>query len=1199
MTGRNSLLGIAVLMLIASPGGGQPFEPTDRTLLLDHLDEDFVPDGRKCTRPAVIKPAGDHTGGRPGKEGRFVPGKFGRALRFHKLMQLQYPVAGNVDLSAGVAEFWVALGFDAAVAIKNPGVLRNQLFLTIGQPGGCKVCVYSTLGQTCVGVWDKKRQLVCYGSFPGYWKKDEWHHLELKWGRQLELWCDGRREVAEDWQGLFGPIDVQPEDLRLMFGSYIGYADVECEFALDEFRILGPGGEQVSDYPTMTIPRIKPPVIDGRIAAGEWDGTAQTTGFVGLNERTLPEAQTILRAGWDDEALYLCYECLDPQKRALTARLTQRDSAIFLEDAVDAILQPQAGRYPYYHLAASAIGTRYDARVDPKNPASQDDRFNPAWTVATSSEPGRWVVECKIPFKELDGRPAPKDGERWRVNFCRDADSLSRYSSWAFAAGDFHRMENFGELIFSRSDRGIRLGPLGDWATGKLNAQLELTGLRFDPLVTVRGRLLGPDAKPILETTNRLADYRAVSIKPPTLVSGLYNLTVRATTAQGDMYYHRLPLRVIKPYDIAVEGYPYEGNLWVTANVVGLSGTPHGLVARSRLLRDGKVYGSCAAADFPNGLGKASMSMEQLPPGKYVVKSEAVAPDGKVLATAEADFEQFQKPAWWHNQIGVDHSVPAPWTPVRRGDEGIAVWGRQYRCAGGALARQIVNQGEEMLAAPIALRLAADGAAVDLARLPAVNVSAWPDVAVRHAETRIGRLGVRLAATTEFDGLERYDLTLTPAAPVEVTDLVLDVPVKAKYASFLLPSNGITANPVTMGTAAWHSAFLPQVWLGNDDAGLAWFAESDQWWRPHDDQVLEVVPERDRTTIRCKIIRSEAAARHSLRLEKPVTITFGLMATPVKPCPVGDPFWFRFGDELAGRQVPLERLHYPGQGNLDPKQGTLEFFLAATPNGGAVREVFNLSGQGGGMSMSMHCGAESSLILTVANGARSKSLAATGLQLEPNKFLHVAITWGEKIELFVAGKRCGTLDMTLPAELAAGADKFGLLFGCAGELYGNTGIALDELRVSNVERYRGSAVEAPKAVFTRDRSTLLLDHLDEKFRPDGETAETRAEVCSGRSGELGGMPSIGCRVAKGRFGLGMQIANGDPLALAEAVRHYGVNASLFWWWAEDSALTTGWPPPLLKEPLMKKVREAVKEHNAAGARTAPYMGYPALGRRVR
>ncbi len=861
MHDKNSLFGVILFSLIAAPCAAQPYEKTDRTLLLDHFDEDFVPDGTRCTRPAAIKPAGDHTGGRVGKDAKFVPGKFGSALQFHKLMQLQYPADGNLDLTAGVVEFWVALDFDAAEVVKHPGVLSNQLFLTVGQPGGSHVCVYSTLVNTCVGVWDRQRQLVCYDSFPGYWKKHQWHHLELRWGRQLELWCDGRREVTQDWQGLFGPIDVKPEELRLFFGSYIGYSNVESEFALDELRILGPGGDQASDHPTMTIPRMKPPVIDGKIAAGEWDAAAQTTGFVGLNNQILVDAQTIVRAGWDDEALYLCYECFDPQKRPLNARLKGHDADIFYEDAVDAILQPEAGRYPYYQLASSAIGTRYDARMDPKNAAISDTRFNPAWTVATSSEAGHWVVECKIPFKELDGRAAPKDGERWRVNFCRDADSLSRYSSWAFAAGNFHLMENFGEIIFSRSDRGIRLGPLGDWATGKINAQVELTGLLFDPLVTVRGKVVGTDAKPILETQNRLADYRAVSIKPPTLVSGLYNLTVRAATAQGDMYYQRLPLRVIKPYDIAVEGYPYEGKIWVTANVAGLSDAPKGLVARSRLLQGDKVYGACETAAFRHGVGTASINMEQLPAGRYVVKSEAVAPDGKILATGEADFEQFEKPAWWRNQIGIDHSVPSPWTPVRVAPTGVEVWGRQYRCADGPVPRQIVNQREEMLAAPVSLKLAADGATAELANLTAANGPTSPDVVVRQAEAQLGRLGVKLATTTEFDGLQRYDLTLTPAAPVDVTSLVLEVPVKAKYASFLLPSNGISSNPVTMGGTAWRSGFLPQVWLGNDDVGVAWFAESDQWWRPHDDQVLEVAPEGDRTVLRCKIIRS-AQARH-------------------------------------------------------------------------------------------------------------------------------------------------------------------------------------------------------------------------------------------------------------------------------------------------------------------------------------------------
>ena len=1191
---RNSLLGITIFLAVACPCGAQPFQNTERTLLLDHLDEDFRPDGVRCTSPAVIKAALILTGGRPGKGGRFVPGKFGSALQFHKLMRLEYPAGGNIDLSAGMAEFWLALNFDAAEVVKNPGLLRNQLFLTIDGSGGSSLCVYSTLGHTCVGVWDKRRQLVCYGSFPGYWKKGEWHHLELKWGRQLELWCDGQQRVVQDWQGLFGPLDVRPDELRLSLGSHIGYSTVESEFTVDEFRILGPGEAQVPDYPTMTIPRIKAPIMDGRVDPGQWNGAAQTTGFVGLNDRALVEDQTIVRAGWDDDALYLRYECLDPQKRALTARLTGRDSGISKEDAVDMILQPEPGRYPYYHLASSAIGTLYDSRVDRQTTVIHDLRFNPGWTVRAGGEPGRWVVECKIPFKELDGRAAPRDGERWRVNFCRDADSLSRYSSWAYAAGDFHRMERFGEIVFSRSDRGIRLGPLSDWTLGKVDTQVALTGLLFDPLVTVRGKVVGPDAKAILETENRLADYRAVTVRPPTLVTGLYNLTVRASTQAGDMYYQRLPFRVVKPYDIAVEGYPYEGKLWVTANVAGLTAVPKGLVARSRLLQSDKVYGTCEAVNFRRGLGAAAIDITQLPPGKYVVKSAAVAAAGKVLASAEADFEQFAKPAWWHNQIGSDHSVPKPWTPVRVMDQSIHVWGREYQ-GDGPLPRQIVNQAKEMLAAPIRLKLTADGATVDLANFRAANITTPSDMAVGEAETRLGRLAVRLVTTTEFDGLQRYDLTLTPTGPVDVAQLLLEIPVKAEYATFLLSSNGGTATARTMGTTAWRSAFLPQVWVGNDDMGLAWCAESDEYWCPRDDQMLEVAPEADATVIRCRMVRAQPGPLPPLRLDKPVTITFALMATPVKNAHAGDPFWFRFGDPV-GQPPPMEFFRYPGSGNMEPKQGTLEFWLApALDAGGAWREVVNLTGQGGGLSLSLRCGYDPMMRLTVTKGGRKESLTAKGLPLKPNVFTHVAVTWSDRVQLFVAGKQHATLNVGLPAEMPSDAEKLALRFGCASDSHGYTRIAVDEVRLSSVVRYQGDTFAVPSAPFRKDTQTRLLDHLDETFRPDGEDAETRAEVISGKSGELGGVPSLGCRFVAGRFGSALQIANGDVLKPAEAVKFYGLNASLFWYWAEENAASTGWPPLLMREPLTTNLRQTVKGHNELGLRAAPYMGYPALG----
>lgn len=1187
---------------------GQPYAPNDRTLLLDHLDEDFAPDGVRCTKPAIIKSAGDFTGGRPGKGGEFVPGKFGKALQFHKLMQMQYPATGNLDLSAGVVEFWVALDFNAAEVLKNPGVLSNQLFFTVWGSGRSQACVYSTLGYTCVCVYDQERQIVCYGNFEGAWKKGEWHHLELKWGRQLELWCHGERRIANEWNGLFGPVDVKPEDLRITLGSHIGWSTVESEFAVDELRILGPGGDQVPDYPAMTVPRIKPPAIDGEVGEAEWAGAARTTGFVALNERALVEDQTVVYAGWDNEALYVAFECLDPKQRPLIAAFKDRDANVWLEDAVDVFLQPKPTPAPYYQLITSAIGTVYDSRLTEKVGIPQAGLdFNPNWLVRTTKAPGRWTMEARIPFKELDGQPTPKEGERWRVNFCRDADAASRLSSWAYVAGNFHRTAAFGELVFSDSDRAIRVGPLGDWAMGKVETLVAMTGLSFDPLVTVRGKVVGSDAKTLVATENRLADYKAVTVKAPPLVTGLYSLTLRADSQAGCLCYQRLPFRVMKPYDITAEGYPYEGKLWVTAIVAGLGEAQKGVVARSRLMQGDKTFGACETREFAQGRGAAALDITDLAPGKYVVKSEAVAPDGKVMASAEAEFEQFAKPPWWRSKAGLDHSIPWPWEPVRATGKGIKVWGREYQCGEASLPKQIVNQGEEVLAAPISLKLTAGGQTTDLANLRAVDAATTSDVSYRQAATRVGQLDVKLAVVTEFDGMQCYDLTLTPSVPTEVTGLTLEIPIKTRYATFMLSSNGSSGSARVVGKEPWRSPFMPQVWVGNDDLGFAWFAESDQYWTPRDEEMLEVAPEATRTVVRCKIVRQP------LKIEKPVTLTFGIVATPVKDAHAGDPFWVRFTgllgeptafDDPMHSGQPVEFLRYPGKGNLDPKQGTLEFWLAPTIEaGGAQREVVSIAGAAGGLSLSFDQGGQT-MTLSVPWDAMYLVAKATAVETKLNEYVHVALTWGGRVEFFVGGERRATVHHApFAAALASvsGGDAtpvadYQIRFGCAADWQGYTRIAVDEVRVSKAVRYTGDRIAVPGAAFTPDADTLLLDHLDDKFKPDGEDSETRPSVISGQSGELGGTPTIGCKFVDGRFGAGLQVAIPEYLSSAEANRRWGGNAWCYWDWFERlDQPVHGWPAPLFVEPPRGDLRPPLKRMEEAGIRVCPYMAYTGLG----
>jgi len=73
---------------------------------------------------------------------------------------------------------------------------------------------------------------------------------------------------------------------------------------------------------------------------------------------------------------------------------------------------------------------------------------------------------------------------------------------------------------------------------------------------------------------------------------------------------------------------------------------------------------------------------------------------------------------------------------------------------------------------------------------------------------------------------------------------------------------------------------MPYVWLGDNDRGLAWFAESDQGWavEPADD-ALVVRHEEDAVALRVNLINTPTHLAGSRQY------VFGLQATPVKPIP--------------------------------------------------------------------------------------------------------------------------------------------------------------------------------------------------------------------------------------------------------------------------------------------------------------------------
>ena len=1209
LTGPCALACAAAIAMGLSPrvrgADDPPYSPTKHTLLLDHLDEPAQRDGARYTRTAVSAEGTAQTGARLPKPFEYVPGVFGKALRLHGPHVAVYPGAGHVDLTGGQAEFWVSLNYDPSVRNKKTtSIWRNQFFLTFHGPGPSRVTVYTVLKSLCVGVWNQQRQLIAYRGHRSTWKQGEWHHVRLAWGRKLELWLDGKCVGSMPWHGLFGPVHVTPDQVRLIVGWKNG---LESEFAIDEFRILGPSGERRARPPLFTIPRLaQPPTIDGRLADGEWDRAGAATGFVHMLDDRAVADQTTVYAGHDAKHLYLAMECRDPRKRPLVAGTSSRDGKVWLDDAMDAFLQPGLDRFPYYQLITNCQGVRYDSRIDSLDPRRTSVAFNPNTTVRTGSAPGLWTLEMAAPFSELAGLGEPKPGAVWGCNFNRNADSGSaeRLSSWAFMQGGWHQPERFGHMRFSGSERSVRLTGLSDLSAGQVRVSVSLTGIEYQPVVRVTAEVLDDNGETVAEMKDKFLDYRSMTFQAPPLTTGRYTLLVQARSDDGQEWlYKRLPFQVVKPFDVSFACYPYQGQAWATANVKGLRGVERVdcVVAQG--------LGQCTVDEFRDGVGRAAIDIGRMPPGRHKVTARAMGQGGRSLGEVTGEIVVPKKPVWWRSKAGIDHSVPRPWTDVAADGGDVRVWGRTYRCGPGSLPGQIVNQGEAMLARPVAMVLKAGGQSVDVARAPAQTLESPPDRAVREAKLRAGPLEVTCRTTTEFDGMMRCDLDLHAPRPTAVDQLTIEVPIRKPLAHFLMPSSGTHSKPIVTPSEGWRRSFIPLVWLGNDDVGLTWFAESDQGWQPKDDRMIEVVPGQDDTVLRVRMIRKRTLVQGSVRF------TFGLMATPVRPMPKNDPFHIPVGYPAANRPWP-EFLTYPARGNLSPGRGTLEFWLRPTHKAGGVpRDVVAVNHRTGirryGRAILQWVSGNPcrfELVRFVGSEREPTTLIAGPARLAKGRWYHVALTWGDATRLYLDGRLIGQtkepwgLDSLVDTGQAErwvdGHPARKLRFGGSSEWKRYTWFAYDEIRSSSTVRYTPDAFTPPTAPYRPDEHTLLLDHLECDFRPDGQDAETLAERIAGAMGEVGGVPSYGCRFGEGKFGRGLHVEVAPGRGAKDLIDEWGLTCRTLWQWMESKRLGIvkyGSPPYLFEEPYDPELKDKVAADRKLGVRSVPYFAFYGIG----
>ena len=222
---------------------------------------------------------------------------------------------------------------------------------------------------------------------------------------------------------------------------------------------------------------------------------------------------------------------------------------------------------------------------------------------------------------------------------------------------------------------------------------------------------------------------------------------------------------------------------------------------------------------------------------------------------------------------------PKPFTPVKAAPKEFRCVGRQTTLGGFLLPTQITAADKPILSAPVQL-ICQPNIFASLRGVSKVT-SRNGDSAEWTWTGETSDVSVLSHLKADCDGFSWYEIQITPKHPLKLSSLALEIPRVAATARYLHTANyswsNLSQGLVEMG-GKWSGGFMPYIWMGDEERGLAWCAESSEGWNLQSpNHALAVKTEGDVVLFRATFLD------HEQSITGPITLRFGLQASPVKP----------------------------------------------------------------------------------------------------------------------------------------------------------------------------------------------------------------------------------------------------------------------------------------------------------------------------
>jgi len=323
-----------------------------------------------------------------------------------------------------------------------------------------------------------------------------------------------------------------------------------------------------------------------------------------------------------------------------------------------------------------------------------------------------------------------------------------------------------------------------------------------------------------------------------------------------------------------------------------------------------------------------SIDLPVLEDGTYELR---VALSGEPAQTTRKYFKH-KNFVWLGNTLGKSETIYPPFEPIRVNDGDVTVVLRTYRMNGFGLWDSVRSEGKEVLAQPMVLHVQTEAGEQQWQFGDSRWTTVQPHLAVFEAVAAVPAVQVRTRSSIEYDGCMKVEMDLLPGTSGQTMQRFwLEIPLKDKetplfhYAAFegmrrnyagKTPRGGkITwmsqpydkdpppwpegalppvwkAEPGSDDGLVWtcrdirpwkhviQSDFVPYIWLGGGQRGLAFFGANDKGYLLDSKGRVQTIERRGDTLY----LRIDLVNKPSV-INEPRHVIFGLQASPTRPMP--------------------------------------------------------------------------------------------------------------------------------------------------------------------------------------------------------------------------------------------------------------------------------------------------------------------------